>query len=155
MRDVDADLWVIGERLESDHAKGIEDALSLARTDEQLRERVHFLGYRKDIPDLLRGADIFVSASHREGLPRSIIEAMMCALPVVATNIRGSREEVVHGETGLLVEVKQPNELARALNQLANNPAARMKLGSAGRARALDLYDESKVIARQIKTLGL
>ncbi len=155
MRDVDADLWVIGERLESDHAKGIEDALNLARTDEQLRERVHFLGYRKDIPDLLRGADIFVSASHREGLPRSIIEAMICALPVVATNIRGSREEVVHGETGLLVEVKQPNELARALNQLADNPAARKKLGSAGRARALDLYDEAKVVARQIKTLGL
>ncbi len=155
MARVDADLWVIGERLESDHAKGIEEALTLARSDEQLRERVHFLGYRDDIPDLLRAADIFVSASHREGLPRSIIEAMMCALPVVATNIRGSREEVVPGETGLLVEVKQPKELARALDKLAGDPAMRKKLGSAGRVRARDLYAEFKVIARQIKTLGL
>jgi glycosyltransferase involved in cell wall biosynthesis len=89
-----------------------------------LKERVHFLGYRNDIPDLLRAADIFVSASHREGMPRSIIEAMMCGLPVVATNIRGSREEVVQGETGILVGVKQPDELAQALDALASNPAA-------------------------------
>jgi glycosyltransferase involved in cell wall biosynthesis len=120
-----------------------------------LKERVHFLGYRNDIPDLLRAADIFVSASHREGMPRSIIEAMMCGLPVVATNIRGSREEVVQGETGILVGVKQPDELAQALDALASNPAARKKLGKAGRERALDLYDETKVVARQIKTLGL
>ena len=155
MRDVDAHLWVIGERLESDHAFSIEYTMTLARGDTSLKERIHFLGYRADIPELLRAADIFVSASHREGMPRSIIEAMMCALPVVATNIRGSREEVVQGETGILVEVKQPDELARALNALVANPAARKKLGSAGRARALELYDEAKVVARQIKTLGL
>lgn len=155
MRDVDADLWVIGERLASDHAFSIDYAMTLARGDTSLRERVHFLGYRDDVPELLRSADIFVSASHREGMPRSIIEAMMCGLPVVATNIRGSREEVVQGKTGILVEVKQPDLLARALNALVSNPAARKKLGAAGRVRALDLYDEAKVVARQIKTLGL
>jgi glycosyltransferase involved in cell wall biosynthesis len=155
MRDVDAHLWVIGERLESDHAFSIDYAVTLARGDKSLKERVHFLGYRKDIPELLRAADIFVSASHREGMPRSIIEAMMCALPVVATNIRGSREEVVQGETGILIEVKQPQEMARALNALVGNAAARKKLGASGRVRALELYDEAKVVARQIKTLGL
>lgn len=155
MRDVDADLWVIGERLDSDHAKGIDEALTLARTDTSLKERIHFLGYRNDIPDLLRAADIFVSASHREGMPRSIIEAMMCALPVVATNIRGSREEVVDGETGLLVEVKQPRALAGALNALAGDPARRKRWGAAGRIRALELYDERQVVRRQITALGL
>jgi glycosyltransferase involved in cell wall biosynthesis len=155
MRDVDADLWVIGERLESDHAFDIDYTMRIARGDISLKERVHFLGYRNDIPDLLWAADIFVSASHREGMPRSIIEAMMCGLPVVATNIRGSREEVVQGETGILVGVNQPNELVQALDALVGNRAARKKLGSAGRVRALDLYDEDKVVARQIKTLAL
>ncbi len=155
MRDVDADLWVVGERLESDHAFDIDYTMRIARGDISLKERVHFLGYRNDIPDLLRAADIFVSASHREGMPRSIIEAMMCGLPVVATNIRGSREEVVQGETGILVGVNQPNELAQALDALVGNRAARKKLGSAGHVRALDLYDEDKVVARQIKTLDL
>ncbi|MHA1165381.1 MAG: glycosyltransferase, partial [Alphaproteobacteria bacterium] len=155
MRDVEAHLWVVGERLESDHAFSIDYAITLAQGDASLKQRVHFLGYRSDIPELLRSADIFVSASHREGMPRSIIEAMMCGLPVVATNIRGSREEVVHGETGLLVQMKNPEGLALALRALAEEPDTRKKWGDTGRERALDLYDETKVIARQIKTLGL
>ena len=155
MRHVDADLWLVGERLESDHAKDIDNALELAFSDPALTGRIHLLGYRSDVPDLLRAADIFVSASHREGMPRSIIEAMMCALPVVATNIRGVREEVVNGETGRLVEIKQPDQLARALSELTENPETRRKWGSAGRKRALKFFDESKVISRQLVALGL
>ena len=155
MRQVDADLWVVGERLESDHAKDIDGALDLARNDPALKGSVHFLGYREDIPDLMRAADIFVLASHREGLPRSIIEAMMSGRPVVATNIRGSREEVVDGETGFLVGVNEPDELASVLSELAEDAGQREKMGAAGRARALELYDERKVVARQIEALGL
>ncbi len=155
MLHVDADLWVIGERLESDHATSIDEAMMLAQSDPSLKQRVHFLGYRKDMPDLLRAADIFVSASHREGMPRSIIEAMMCALPVVATNIRGSREEVINGKTGSLVEVKHPRALAAAITHLIESSDIRNALGRAGRKRALELYDEQLVVQRQIKTLGL
>ena len=155
MRDVDADLWVVGERLESDHAGNIEDVLNLARTDPVLKDRIHFLGYRDDIPDLMRASDVYVLASHREGMPRSIIEAMMCELPVVATNIRGSREEVVNGKTGLLVEVNDADALAPALSALVTDQKKRTEMGEAGRARALDLYDERDVVARQIKSLGL
>jgi glycosyltransferase involved in cell wall biosynthesis len=155
MRDIDADLWVVGERLASDHAAGIDGALESLQDDRSLKERVKLLGYRSDIPDLLRAADIFVSASHREGMPRSIIEAMMCGLPVVATNIRGSREEVRDGETGRLVPVKDPSSLAGALNKLVINSSKREKWGAAGRRRALQLYDERKVVARQIEALGL
>ena len=155
MRKVDAELWVVGERLESDHAFSIDYAIALARSDTSLKERIRFLGYRSDIPELMRSSDIFVSASHREGMPRSIIEAMMCGLPVVATNIRGSREEVVHGETGLLVEAKQPEELAQALIGLTDDPGVRKIWGAAGRERAIELYDETKVIARQINILRL
>jgi glycosyltransferase involved in cell wall biosynthesis len=74
-------------------------------------------------------------------------------LAVVATDIRGSREEVVHGQTGLLVPVRDTKALAAALAQLASNPALRAKLGAAGLVRARDLYDEAKIVERQIALL--
>jgi glycosyltransferase involved in cell wall biosynthesis len=155
MADVDAELWVVGERLASDHASSIDDVIAAVARDPVLARRIRFLGYRRDVPALLRAADIFTLPSHREGMPRSIIEAMMTALPVVATDIRGSREEVVPEETGALVPVKDAPALAGALNRLAADPALRARWGTAGRARALALYDEAKVVARQLDLLGL
>jgi len=147
MRGLDAELWVAGERLASDHARSVTPPSDLAN--------VKLLGHRKDVPDLLRAADIFVLPSHREGMPRSIIEAMMTGLPVVATDIRGSREEVVPGETGLLVPVDDVAALDKALATLIGDPEKRARFGAAGRVRALDLYDERKVIERQLRILGL
>jgi len=155
MRHVDAELWIVGERLASDHAGSVDRALADAEADPLLKARLRLLGYRKDVADLLAAADIFTLPSHREGMPRSIIEAMMTALPVVATDIRGSREEVVPGETGLLVPVAAPAVLAEALQRLVADPGLRSAYGAAGRARALALYDERKVIERQLQHLGL
>lgn len=151
MKQVDAVLWVAGARLASDHAAPVDAALA---ADPQLAHRVRLLGERDDVPGLMAAADLFTLPSHREGMPRSIIEAMMTGLPVVATDIRGSREEVVPGETGLLVPVADAAALADALRALAEDPAARAAMGAAGRRRALELYDETKVIARQIALLG-
>lgn len=155
MKNVDAHLWVAGARLESDHADSVDAALATIAADPDLSARIHLLGERDDVPDLLVAADIFTLPSHREGMPRSIIEAMMTGLPVVATNIRGSREEVVDGKTGLLVPVNQTDALASALSALAADPARRTTLGAAGRDRALDLYDETRVIARQLEIMKL
>ena len=80
---------------------------------------------------------------------------MMVGLPVIATDIRGSREEVVQGETGLLVPVADRNALAGAIREIADDAARRKQMGAAGRRRALELYDESKVIQRQMKRLAL
>ncbi len=88
-------------------------------------------------------------------MPRSIIEAMLTGLPVVATDIRGSREEVVDGETGTLVELHDPVALANALQALAADEGLRHRMGQAGLARAIRLYDEDLVIARQLDHLGL
>jgi glycosyltransferase involved in cell wall biosynthesis len=148
-------LWVAGDRLASDHADAIDGALAEVEADPSLRARVHLLGQRDDIADLLRAADIFTLPSHREGMPRSIIEAMMTGLPVVATDIRGCREEVLDGETGLLIPVGDPAALRDALARLAGDPALRHSMGAAGRDRALALYDETRVIARQLELLGL
>ncbi len=149
MRNVDAELWIVGERLASDHAGGIDAAVAAAERDPVLQSRIRLLGYRSDVPNLLRAADMFTLPSHREGMPRSIIEAMLAGLPVVATDIRGSREEVIDGQTGLLVPVRDAKALAAALQRLAGDPALRAKLGTAGLVRARDLYDEAKVVARQ------
>jgi len=151
MKQVDAHLWVAGARLESDHAHPVDDALA---DDPELAGRVHLLGERDDVPELMAAADLFTLPSHREGMPRSIIEAMMSGLPVVATDIRGSREEVIDGQTGLLVPVADAGALAAALATLAADPARCAAMGTAGRTRALDLYDEHKVIARQLDLLG-
>lgn len=155
MKHVDAHLWVAGSRLQSDHADSVDAALEHVTADPDLDARVHLLGERDDIADLLAAADIFTLPSHREGMPRSIIEAMMTGLPVVATNIRGSREEVVDGTTGLLVPVRDTKALAAALSELAADPARRTAMGAAGRERARDLYDETRVIARQLDLLKL
>jgi glycosyltransferase involved in cell wall biosynthesis len=152
---VDAELWVVGERLASDHASAIDGAIADVESDAALKRRIRFLGYRRDVPALLRAADIFTLPSHREGMPRSIIEAMMTGLPVVATDIRGSREEVVPDETGMLVPVGDAGALAAALNRLAGDQMLRKRWGAAGRTRALALYDEVKVVERQLDLLGL
>ena len=86
-------------------------------------------------------------------MPRTIIEAMMMGLPVVATDIRGSREEVVSEKTGMLVRVRNPEKLAGAFERFIGNSDWGRELGKAGRKRALKLYDEQKVVALQIKMI--
>jgi len=152
MRDVpDAELWVVGERLLSDRG---DDMLNLLR-NAGLGARLRLLGYRADVAAILAAADIFVLPSHFEGLPMSVIEAMLCGLPVVATDIRGPREQVLPGVTGLLVRPGSVAPLAAALNRLAGDPAERQEMAAAGRQRALELYDEAKVLARTMTLLGV
>jgi glycosyltransferase involved in cell wall biosynthesis len=152
MRDVpDAELWVVGERLLSDRG---DDMLTLLR-DAGLGERLKILGYRTDVATILTAADIFVLPSHFEGLPMSVIEAMLSGLPVVATNIRGPREQVVHEITGLLVPPKSVALLAKALNRLVDDPVPRAAMGAAGRERAVELYDEAKVLEWTLECLGV
>ena len=141
----------VGERLASDHAAGIDAQVSAAKAT--LGERLILTGLRSDIPELLAAMDVFTLPSYREGMPRTIIEAMLMAKPVVATNIRGSREEVVAGETGLLVPVRDAAALAQAFIRLINDAGLRTRLGQSGRARALTRYDEAKVVARQIAAI--
>lgn len=146
-------LWVVGERLPSDHGEDLEP--HFARAEAMLGRRLVRLGYRHDVARILAAADVFALPSHFEGLPMSIIEAMLTGLPVVATDVRGPREQVVPEETGLLVPPAEDGPLADALARLAGDPALRLRMGGAGRARALDLFDESRVVGRTLDLLGL
>lgn len=99
---------------------------------------VHFLGFRNDVPQFLGATDLFVLSSRREGLPRSLMEAMAASKPVVATNVRGSRDLVKHGKTGLLVDLGDVDGLAEALLRLIRDPELRRRMGETGRAKVQD-----------------
>jgi len=150
---VNDSIWflMVGERLSSDHAAGID--LDIALAIKELGKRLVITGTRDDIPEMLQAMDVFCLPSWREGMPRSIIEAMMMAKPIIATNIRGSREEVLPGETGVLVSIKSPQELMEAMLLFASHPDQCIAYGIAGRERALALYDEGHVIGLQIHRL--
>jgi len=125
----------------------IEDILE----DKNIGGRLIMAGYRDDIPEILKISDIFVLPSYREGLPRSIIEAMAMSKPVIATNIRGCREEVVDGITGFLVSPGDLNGLYSSIKKILDNPELARELGSNGRRRTEELYDEQKVIEKELK----
>jgi len=94
--------------------------------------------------------DIFVLPSHREGFPRSLIEASAMGLPVIATDIRGCREVVDDGKTGFLVPIRDHGALAEAILDLLRHPDLAESMGKAGRRRAESEFDEKLVIKRQL-----
>jgi len=98
-----------------------------------LRQNVRFLGERQDIPAILSAADIHVSASHHEGFPNNILEAMCAGLPVVATAVGGVTEQVSEGCTGYLVPPHDPKALAAALCALVEDPSRRAAMGEEAR----------------------
>jgi glycosyltransferase involved in cell wall biosynthesis len=106
-----------------------------------LADHVALVGERRDVPELLAGADIFALASSSEGMPVSVLEAMAAELPVVASRVGGLAEQVVDGETGVLVEPGDPEHLAEALARLIADRELSRRLGAAGRARAEQAFD--------------
>ena len=112
-----------------------------------LGERVSLLGHRHDVPEILAGAHVFCLASHWEGLPISIIEAMRAGLPVVASAVGGVPELVTFGETGFLVGRKDAGGLERYLQALVDDSALRASLGANGRAR----YEREFTLDRQME----
>lgn len=103
---------------------------------ERLAPWAHFLGYRHDLPAVLKACDVLALPSRNEGTPRVITEAMACGVPVVATRVGGIPEQVDHGASGLLVPVGDRAALREALRSLLADPAMRSRMGSAGEARA-------------------
>lgn len=98
-----------------------------------LAERIIFLGYRDDVPNWLSACDVFVLPSLYEGLPISILEAMAAGKPVIATEIPGNDEAVIHGVTGYLVPPHNPAALAAAIRSMLADPAERDRMGRAGK----------------------
>lgn len=111
-------------------------------------DRVDFLGFRNDLAGLMKSADVFCFPSHREGTPRVVTEAMAAGCPIVATRIDGIPEQVLDGETGLLVAPRDPKGLAEALEATLSDRAAAKGRAAVGLARA-----EEFGLERMIATL--
>lgn len=110
---------------------------------------VQFLGFRSDIPDLMRAADGFALSSDMEGLPLVLLQAAAAGLPIVATDVGGNSEAVVEGINGLLVRPDDPDAFAGVMSRLeAMSDAERLALGHAGQERVRTLFEAEPVIDR-------
>jgi len=90
-------------------------------TEKKMSSYIHFLGYRSDIPQLLKIADVAVATSKREGLPVNIIEAMYVGLPIIATNCRGQRDLVIDGKNGYLIDIDDDKKMQEYIEKLYEN----------------------------------
>jgi glycosyltransferase involved in cell wall biosynthesis len=113
-----------------------------------IADRVRFLGMAADVSERLREMDLFVLASHREGRPTSIMEAMATGLPVVATRVGSVPELVAEGRTGLLVDPGDATALARALGALITDEALRRRLAEEARRVAVAELSLDRMVAQ-------
>lgn len=113
-------------------------------------EGIEWLGWRDDIPGILQQSDIACLPSYREGLPKSLIEAAACGLPIVTTDTVGCREVVEEGRNGFLVPVRSIEPLADALGKLIADGDLRRRMGLAGRRKAIEEFDTRKIAAETL-----
>lgn len=137
----DVDLLLVGDGPE--RPKLVELASRLG-----IRERVHFLGVRSDVPELLQAVDLFALTSVSEAASLTLLEAMASALPVVVTAVGGNPEMVRHGQEGLLVPRGDATATAAALEQFLSDPARAAAMGAAGRARVWERYRLDYTVSR-------
>jgi len=144
-------LVVIGDTLASDRGRGVQSEIRNLIAAHGLEKNVVFLGFRGDVPSLLRLVDIFALPSYREGMPLTILEAMAAGKPVVTTNVRGCREEVVNGLTGIIVAPRDPRSLSEAILSLLVAPERAKAMGLAGRAHVEKAFDQRRVLDEEVE----
>jgi len=132
----------------------LEEAMRAWIAQAGLMDVVHLLGYRDDVPQLLRVMDIFVLTSLWEGLPRVFAQAMCAALPLVATNVDGAPEAITQGVNGFLVPARDMEAMAAHVVSLLDDPDTRHALGQRGQIMADPQFSEQHM-ARQIESLYL
>jgi glycosyltransferase involved in cell wall biosynthesis len=109
--------------------------------EKDLQRSVIFTGSLPNASHMYPVFDVYIAASRKEGLPLSLVEAMAAGLPVVATDVPGHRDVVVHGETGMLVPPGDTGALAEAVASLVSDPARRKAMGESGRWRVHKEFD--------------
>ena len=117
----------------------------LESISKQAPDNLKVLGWQ-DARSILPISDIFLSTSENEGMPIALIEAQLAGMPVVATNVGSVSEVIMNNKTGLLCS-KSNLELIKAISKLAQNKSLRSKFGKAGKANALKLFSEKKLIS--------
>jgi len=129
---------IVGGGRRQEEMQELAASLGLAR-------RVHFLGNRRDVPELLAAMDIFTLPSHSEGVSLAVLEAMAAGLPVIVSAVGGLPEIVQHEENGLLIPPKDPEALARSLARVLENPGLARTLGEKARAHIQAHYSVERM----------
>jgi glycosyltransferase involved in cell wall biosynthesis len=143
---------VVGERTsEKEESREFERRLHELASEPPLAMLVHFLGSRSDVARLMGECALLVHAARQEPLGRVLLEAAACGLPIVATDVGGTREIFPsEGDGAMLVTVDEPEELAATVNALLGDERRRKALGAAGRARAEAAFDVQTAASRLI-----
>lgn len=114
----------------------------------KIRDSVEFLGLRSDIVDLLQQSWGFVLTSRNEGMPNSLLEAMACGLPCIATRVSGSEDIISDGLNGILVESEQPVQIADALCRLIEDTELAQRLGREARVTVIREHQLAQMVER-------
>lgn len=118
----------------------LENELRRAVQEQGLADTVHFLGPRRDVPELLRAFDLFVLNSDTEGLSYSVLEAMASGLPLAVTDVGANPELIEHGRQGWLYRAGQPEKLAWIMIEVASKPEILPAMGRSARAKVVRSY---------------
>lgn len=143
-----AQLWVAGDGPE-------RSALEQLTHHLQLQEQVRFLGQREDLSQLMAQANIYVQSSLFEGISNTLLEAMASGLPIVATEVGGNSELIMHRQHGFLVPKKAPIQLADAMISVASSPGLKRQLAHASRLRAQTYFDLNSMIEQYDALYGV
>ncbi len=127
------------------------DRLRRFRDQSRIQDKVHFLGHREDALDLLPHFDVLLSTSGYEGQSNAILEAMATGVPVVGTNIPGTRDLVLHEETGLLAERGALADIAKYVQRLLDDRDLATRLAAAGRERARSCFSVQGMVTRYVE----
>jgi glycosyltransferase involved in cell wall biosynthesis len=144
VRDLRWEMEFIGDGPLLESAKEMAGQLGLS-------ERVHFLGARRDVAERLASAQLFLLITNWEGFPRSILEAMRAALPVVASDVDGTRESVIDSQTGFLIPRGDAETLAARLRLLLSDSTLRARMGTAARERYEKHFTARRMFERTIE----
>jgi glycosyltransferase involved in cell wall biosynthesis len=151
--DPDTELLLIGGNIDQDISPVYQDFLAQAHK-AGVAAAITITGMVREVEKYLSTCDVFVLPSHREGMPRALLEAMSNELPVIATAIRGCREIIEDGTNGLLYPPGDVDRLTGLLRLLHRQPHLRATFGIEARSAAVDRFDERQYVARQVDVIG-
>ena len=144
----DAQLLIVGEQVKKKRERRYME-LAKQRADEMgVADRIHYLGFRSDVHEILALSDVFVLPSLEESFPLTILEAMSVRVPVVATDVGGVGECVADGINGFVVPAKQPQRLAQSLIKILSDPQLATEMGALGRQWVEDNYGIDQQLAK-------
>jgi glycosyltransferase involved in cell wall biosynthesis len=127
----------------------LQAELSLLAAQSGVARRVRFLGFEPDVRRWMQAADGFVLSSRWEGLPMGLLEAAACALPAVATDVPGTREVIVDGETGWLAPTGDAVALGEAMTRMMQTPPEKRRtMGQRARQNVIDRFSLNAVLDR-------